>query len=83
MVAISLDVPDEAIASVGVAPEQFACELRLAAAAWWYDRGAVSQEIGAAIAGLTRAEFIAALGRLEIEAVQVTPEELRAEFARG
>jgi len=83
MVRITLDVPDEASDAVDHSPEQFACAPRLAAAAFWYDRGAVSQEVGAAVAGLTRAAFIAALGGFAIEAVQVKPEELRAEVARG
>ena len=46
----------------------------------WYDRGMISQGKGAEIAGLTRVEFIDALGRANVNpAIQITAAELRAE----
>jgi predicted HTH domain antitoxin len=63
--------------------EGFPGQLRLAAAIFWYDRGLISQGKGAEIAGLTRAEFIDALGRANVSAIQTSVEELQAELERG
>ena len=52
-------------------------ELRLAAAAKWYELGLVSQERGAEIAGLTRMQFMLALGRLSVSPFQ---EDLEGKF---
>ena len=79
----SFDVRDEALQALGLTPEQFAAELRLAAAAFWYDRYLISQEIGSYIAGLNRRDFILALSRLEVDIFQVTAEELERELELG
>ena len=42
-------------------PDQFADEMRLAAAAVWYEQGKVSQELAARIAGLSRTDFLITL----------------------
>ncbi len=54
----------------------------VAAAIFWYDRGLISQGEGAEIAGLTRAGFLRALSDAKVDALQVTPEELKAELER-
>lgn len=77
----SFDVPDEALGALGLTPEQFANELRLAAAAFWYDRYLISQEIGSYIAGLNRRDFILGLSRLEVDVLQVNSDELERELA--
>jgi len=59
--------------------EAFARELKLAAAIFWYDRGLISQGKGAELAGMTRVEFIDALGKAGVDAIQTSVEELRAE----
>lgn len=51
-------------------------ELRPAAAAKWYELGLVSQERGAEIAGLTRVEFMRALGRLGVSPFQEEVDEI-------
>ena len=77
----SFDVPDEALRALGLTPEQFAAELRLAAA-FWYDRGVISQEIGSDVAGLNRTDFIFGLSRLEVDVLQETIEEIRQVLER-
>jgi predicted HTH domain antitoxin len=62
--------------------DDFPRELRLAAAIYSYDRGLISQGKGAEIAGLTRAGFLKALSDAKVDALQVTPEELKAEVER-
>jgi hypothetical protein len=82
MVAVpSFDVPEEALRALGLTPEEFVCELRLAAAAFWYDRQQISQEIGANIAGLNRRDFIFGLSRLKVDVLQVSGDELERELA--
>ena len=82
MASVTIDVPDDSLAGLGPSPEAFAREMRLAAAIFWYARGRISQGTGAEIAGLSRRGFLEALARAEVDALQVTPEELEAEVER-
>ncbi len=83
MRTITIEVPDDATLPYGESSEHFARELRLAAAIFWYDRGEISQGRGAEIAGLTRVEFIDALGRANVSAIQTSVAELRAEMEQS
>jgi len=83
MKTITIEVPDDATLPFAASDEQFARELRLAAAIFWYDRGLISQGKEAEIAGLTRADFIDALGQAKVDALQTTAEELKAELERS
>ena len=82
-VHVELDLPESAFSSLRTTPERFVSELRLAAAAKWYELGLLSQSKGAEIAGVTRQEFVDALGRFGVSPVQATEEELEAEVNRG
>jgi Uncharacterised protein family (UPF0175) len=79
MKTITIDIPDIDDLSVTSPDEEFSRAMRLAAAIFWYDRGLISQGKGAGIAGLTRTEFIDALGRANVSAIQTSVEELKAE----
>ena len=57
--------------------------VRPAAAIHLYSRGLVTQGKSAEIAGLSRWDFIQALGRAEVPACQVTSEELQEEVERA
>ncbi len=72
----SFEVPDEALQALGLTPEQFAAELRLAAGALWYDGGMISQGIGARVAGLERWAFTLWISRLEVSPFQETIEDI-------
>jgi predicted HTH domain antitoxin len=76
-------MPDNAVDLDWCSEDEFPSQLRLAAAIFWYDRGLISQGKGAEIAGLTRVEFIDALGRANVSAIQTTAEELKAEIQQG
>ena len=76
MVQMTIEVPETALAALRKAPEEFARELRLAAAVKWYEQRLVSQERAAEIAGISRAEFVDALGRFGVSAFQYGAEEL-------
>ncbi len=54
--------------------------MRVAAAVKWYEMEPVSQGPAAEIAGLTRAEFITALGRYKVSPFQYTAEEVLGEL---
>ena len=55
--------------------------MRISAAVKWYEMGQISQSKVAEIAGLTRAEFINALFRYQVDFMQYTAEELAEEMA--
>lgn len=83
MVRVTMDFPERTLATVRQDPAGFARELRLAAAVKWYEMRQVSQARAAEIAGLSRAEFIAALARFGVSPFQCTAEEALEEAARG
>ncbi len=76
MVHIAFDIQEGALSSVRQDPETFARELRIAAAVKWYEMRRVSQGRAAEIAGLSRGEFLDALGRYGISPFQQTSDEL-------
>ncbi len=82
MVHMTIDMPEEALAALRTDPENFARELRLAAAVKWYELRRVTQERAAKIAGLSRAEFFAALGQFGVSPFQCTAEEALEEAGR-
>lgn len=81
MQTISINLPDTAFAALRKAPDEFAREMRIAAAVKWHELGELSQGKAAEIAGLTRAEFINALARFKVSPLQYTAEELAEELA--
>ena len=82
-VTISIQVPEEAFSVLRTNPERFGEELKLAAVCKWYEMGRISQSKGAALAGMSRAEFLTLLGRYGVSPFQETPEELRREVEGG
>jgi len=63
-----------------MAPQEFAREMRVAAAVHWYARGLVSQGKAAELADLSRVEFLEELQRRKVSACQVTEDELWEEI---
>jgi len=78
-----MELPEGAFSCLRTTPERFAGEMRLAAAVKWYQMGLLSQSKGAAGAGVSRQELVAALGRFAVSPVQSTVAETRDEAARG
>ena len=80
---ITVQVPDALLANLATSSEELNRGIRLAAAIHLYSRGLVTQGTGAEVAGLSRRDFIEALGRAEVPACQVTSEELTEEVERA
>ena len=82
MVTVTFELPEAALSSVRKDPDLFAQELRLAAAVKWYEMEVVSQSRAAEISGLSRSEFISALGRFKVSAFQYDVDEIAEEVNR-
>ncbi len=82
-VRVSMELPEEAFSALRATPEAFVKEMRLAAAVKWYELGMVSQSKAAEVAGLSRREFLEALGRFKVSPFQTTPDQLADEMMRG
>ena len=80
---LTIELPDEALAALALTPDEATREARRILAIHWYSEGRISQGNGAAIAGLSRSEFIDALAAAKVPAIQVTVDELREELADG
>jgi predicted HTH domain antitoxin len=80
MATITVEVPDSAFSALRRSPQEFAREMRIAAAIQWYQQTLISQGKAAEIAGLSRADFLDALFRAKVPASQVTIEELKEEL---
>jgi len=83
MRTLTMEVPEKIFAVMRFDPNQFADEMKLAAAAVWYEQGKVSQEMAARIAGLSRTDFLLALARMGRDSFQVDFGDLDRELARG
>ncbi len=81
MATIRFEVPDEAMEAIRATPEEFACAVRLAAAMFWYGRSDVTLGTGAAIAGLSQAQFMHALKSAGQDTVVVDLDDLDRELA--
>lgn len=76
---IVLDLPLGVLSALRKTPEEFSGEVRLAAAAKWYEMGMLSQEKAAQAAGMCREDFLLALSRFGVSPFQYSPQEILAE----
>ncbi len=83
MTSITLTLPETAFSALRKTPDEFVQEMRIAAAVKWYELEQVSQAKAAEIAGLTRAEFIAALSRYQVSPFQYTEADLIRELSNA
>ena len=75
-VQISIELDRSVLSAMRQDPPNFAREMRLAAAAKWYELGRVSQSKAAEIAGVSRAEFLTALASYGVSPWQYDADEV-------
>ena len=83
MPTVSFDLPQEIFSALRRSPDEFVEALRLAAAIHWSERGEISQEKAAHVAGLDRTDFLMALAREPADAFVVDVDDLKRELDRG
>ena len=83
MTNITLSFPDTTFSALRKTPDEFAQEMRIAAAVKWYELEQISQGKAAEIAGLTRAGFIQALSRYQVSPFQYTEADLIQELSNA
>jgi hypothetical protein len=78
---VTVEFPDELLTALRADPEDVKKELRMNAAAVWYEQGRISQEIAAHMAGLCREDFLLALASMKKNSFHVDFNELNKELA--
>ena len=82
-VQVSIELPRGVLSALRQDPSGFVQEMRLAAAVKWYEIQLVSQAKAAEIAGLSRAEFLAALARFGVSPFQYDADDIIQEISSG
>ncbi len=83
MPTVTMNLPEDVFSALRRSPEEFAREMRLAAAMLWYSRGMISHEKAAEVADLSRADFLKALAQNEMDVFTVDFNDLKREVDRG
>ncbi|MGD9825935.1 MULTISPECIES: UPF0175 family protein [Desulfobacter] len=77
MTTLTIELPQTVFSALHADPDEFIRQMRIAAAIKWYELGKISQNKGAEIAGISRAEFIDVLSVSMVSPLQITPEQIR------
>jgi len=81
MMEITMKLDEGVFSALRRSPDEFANEMRLAAAIRWYSQGLISQERAAMAAGMDRTDFLMALAREKVDAFHVDLDQLAREIA--
>ena len=83
MMEITMKLDEDVLSALRRSPDEFANDMRLAAAIHWYKRGDISQEKAAQVAGLDRTDFLLAIAREGEDAFVVDKTLLERELQLG
>ena len=80
---LTLAILESALSALRRSPTEFADAMKLAAAIHWYQRGVLSQERAAELAGLNRRDFIRALAREGVDVFILDEASLARKLGRS
>lgn len=78
-----VEIPETAPVALGLSPERLGPELLLAAAIQWFASGKLSSGAAAALAGISKPEFMLRLKDFGEPAFRQSAEQLREEWANA
>jgi predicted HTH domain antitoxin len=76
MSSISLKIPEEVLISLKETPESLSRKISILAAVKLFELGKLSSGRAAQLAGISRVEFLMALGRYQVSLFSLTSQEL-------
>ena len=82
-IQVSVRIPEEALISLKEQPSSFARELLMLAAVKLYELGKLSSGRAAELAGVTRVEFLLALGRYQVSPFALDADTLAQDIANA
>jgi len=80
-VTLSIEIPEETLRALGPSSSEAEGRVRLAAAMKLHELGQLSSGAAAALAGITRVEFLNRLGEFGVDAFRMTQEEFDRDLA--
>ena len=83
MQQLTIPYPEDLLLSLKASPAEFEVEARLLLAVKLYEMGKVSTGMAARLAGISRVEFIFALGHFGLSPIGVEPGELAEDMTNA
>ena len=82
-IEISVEIPEESLISLNEQPHSFARELPMLAAVKLYELGKLCSGRAAQLAGVSRVEFLLALGRYQVSPFALDADRLAEDIANA